>query len=354
MNKNNARIAILIILFFLLPLLLLSVRLRQFLLPRAEAPTAEVIVQPENINKAVGESFSLDVSLLTTEPVSAAYLLFSFNQNVVTLEDVAGDLSMFTDNLSLAIDENQPGKVSLSLVAKREEVQMPKGTIPVARITFRGVGSGTTGLSIEQNPQVVGPDSQPGFTLFDVIQQKTPTIIIGEQIAGEEVPISFSMRFNGIVSQGLDIPIVMRAVNSATGETRDTTVTVSANNQGIYQASGKIVLPDFSTNARYNLLVKGPKHLRRRMESRVGLNPTANTFDWTAKPLEPGDLPNPNQGGVQDGVVNALDASLLLERIDKTDSDSLKVADLNYDGVVNLNDFSLLIATLSSKTEDDD
>jgi len=73
-----------------------------------------------------------------------------------------------------------------------------------------------------------------------------------------------------------------------------------------------------------------------------------NNFDWTEKAIEPGDLPP------QDGVCNAHDASLILERIGKSDNEALRVADLNYDGMVNLNDYSLLLGTLSEKYEDEE
>jgi hypothetical protein len=93
------------------------------------------------------------------------------------------------------------------------------------------------------------------------------------------------------------------------------------------------------------------------MANQVSLYPsqdTRNNFDWTTKPLEPGDLPDPNNNWQQDGKIDARDASLLLDRLYRQTEADLKVADLNYDGIVNLNDFSLLVATLSKKYQDEE
>lgn len=106
----------------------------------------------------------------------------------------------------------------------------------------------------------------------------------------------------------------------------------------------------------YAFYLKGEKH----RDIRVGMNvilekgiKSTQSFDWTDKPLEPGDLPNPNTGTLQDCVVNSIDLSLISSRIGSTQQLDLSIADVNYDGIVNGNDISKVVLTLSTKPDDD-
>jgi hypothetical protein len=55
-----------------------------------------------------------------------------------------------------------------------------------------------------------------------------------------------------------------------------------------------------------------------------------------------GDLPK------QDGVVNSLDFKAVIARLGKLDFASLDTADINLDGSVNTQDFSLIFQTLQT------
>jgi len=170
--------------------------------------------------------------------------------------------------------------------------------------------------------------------------------------------ISFSLKFNGIRDVKPDLKVKVTVANITSGVKKDfNEIEVSADSNTVYRPKNWLTLTDVSSGGNYNLYVKGPKHLRRKMANQVSLYPsqdTRNNFDWTGKPLEPGDLPNPNKNYEQDGKIDAQDGSLLLDRLYRQGETDLRVADLNYDGIVNLNDFSLLIATLSKKYQDEE
>ncbi len=119
----------------------------------------------------------------------------------------------------------------------------------------------------------------------------------------------------------------------------------------------------FVSGDDYYIFVKGPKHLQKkvcslkptefypgayRCEGNVGVTLTAgeHTVDMSSIYLLVGDLPD------QDGVVNAYDISLVRNLLGKTDADSLSKADVNYDGVVDTQDFALIQASLSVKYDD--
>lgn len=117
---------------------------------------------------------------------------------------------------------------------------------------------------------------------------------------------------------------------------------------------GYVALPGIEGNKYYTLLVKTKKFRGSRMAQHLKLLPGINpVFDWTAAPLEPGDLPDPNNNLIQDCTVNSVDISLIVGRIGKTDAPSLDIADVNFDAIVNANDVSKVVNTLSTKPDDD-
>jgi hypothetical protein len=59
-----------------------------------------------------------------------------------------------------------------------------------------------------------------------------------------------------------------------------------------------------------------------------------------------GDLPD------QNGVVDSYDTSYIKLNLGSTDARALQIADLNLDGIVDTQDYSLVIASLSIKYDD--
>jgi len=174
---------------------------------------------------------------------------------------------------------------------------------------------------------------------------------------GPSSKIKFSIKFNGMSQTKPDLKVRLLVLADITGGSRTfSDITATASPDLIYRPTDWVNLTGIKPGAGflYSIFIKGPKHLQKKMVKRINLDVGENIFDWTDKPLEPGDLPNPNKNYEQDGKVDSIDASLLLERLNKNDVNSLRVADLNYDGVVNLNDYSLIIQTLSTKYEDED
>jgi len=119
---------------------------------------------------------------------------------------------------------------------------------------------------------------------------------------------------------------------------------------------GWLPLVDTQAGRAYAIALKGPKHRSQRMVDTVllqsGQHPN-HDFDWTGLPLAPGDLPDPNSGNRQDCTVNTLDLSRIEGLLAATDTTSLAIADVNFDGVVNGNDISKVVGTLSTKPDDD-
>lgn len=123
-------------------------------------------------------------------------------------------------------------------------------------------------------------------------------------------------------------------------------------------ADGWVTLDGLYTDKYYSLFLKGPKTKATRTAEHIiwqGGSQSLPEFDWTTDELalQPGDLMDPNSNYEQNCTVNSIDLALIEDRLAKTDTDSLRVADVNYDGVVNGNDVSKVVHTLSAKPDDD-
>lgn len=121
-------------------------------------------------------------------------------------------------------------------------------------------------------------------------------------------------------------------------------------------ADGWVILDGMVPGRYYTMYLKGPKTRKGKMLEHFMLQPekgTSQDFDWTGKPLDPGDLPDPNNGGKQDCTINSTDWSLEKSRIGSTDGDNLAVCDVNYDSICNAGDSVAVLDTLSKRPDDD-
>jgi hypothetical protein len=142
---------------------------------------------------------------------------------------------------------------------------------------------------------------------------------------------------------------------SATGEFR-------SDDGGIWTGTTNVTLP---LQQRYKILIKGPKHLQKKI---CDPNPTENSpgnykcgynqgveitnsnmsFNFSNIFLLAGDLPN------QDGLVDSYDVSLVRNNLNKSTSEILIKADLDYDGIVTARDYSLIIYSLINARYDEE
>lgn len=113
---------------------------------------------------------------------------------------------------------------------------------------------------------------------------------------------------------------------------------------GTYLASFSLSNLGFDQDG-YSLSIKGEKHLQRVFNNLFFEK--GKTYDLTAKTLEPGDLPLP-----QDGVADSRDFAYLWGHRGSIAREYLNIGDLNYDGAINMGDISLYLQTLKNKYDD--
>ena len=142
---------------------------------------------------------------------------------------------------------------------------------------------------------------------------------------------------------------------------------------GISIWEGSFTPTAITPGSNYSILIKGPRHLQRKfcqnnpteraeegfpytcsVVGQITLTGQENLLDFSQVLLQAGDLP----GSVgQDGVVNAIDVSLVLNMIRNGFSEQpndLIIADMDLNGVVNAKDRSYLVETLEEKYGDEE
>lgn len=122
-------------------------------------------------------------------------------------------------------------------------------------------------------------------------------------------------------------------------------------NNFYYENSQDKIIPNIQPGV-YTLFIKGPKHLQKQFKN-VNLLTGEQTLDFSSPEnrLFGGDLPITNLS--QDGKANSLDYNFLTNHFNKDDVESLKVGDLNLDGIINTGDTSVLAATLGEKADEE-
>ena len=135
---------------------------------------------------------------------------------------------------------------------------------------------------------------------------------------------------------------------------------VASNEEGIWSGVSDLTV---NTSHKFALLVKGPYHLQKKIcrvaptetaggtyrcsKGNITLTAGDNNLDLSGIISLAGDLPE------QDGTVSSYDISLVRNCIGKTDETCLSNADVNRDGKVDTQDYSLIIAALSVKNDEE-
>jgi hypothetical protein len=158
------------------------------------------------------------------------------------------------------------------------------------------------------------------------------------------------------------IKVKLNLTNGSSKEEKsDVELTSSSENNGVF--TGTVTFSKIIPGPGYQLYVKGPKHVQKRFcnaaptggaeyrcsgSEQIIIASGENTLNLVEVPLLSGDLALP-----QDGVLNSRDIVALKKCINKTDTECLNIGDLNYDGAVKAQDFSLIIESMGIKYDDE-
>lgn len=194
-----------------------------------------------------------------------------------------------------------------------------------------------------------------------VLPSPTPTGVG----TGESVKLNAKLKFQGITSKrpndALNTMITKFTLYDETSnEKADYDLAgVTSNDNGVWSGVSDMTV---NTDHKFSLLVKGPYHIQKKVcdvipaetaggtyrcaRGNITLVAGVNNLDFSGILQLAGDLSE------QDGTVSSYDISLVRNCIGKTDETCLNNADVNRDGKVDTQDYSLIIAALSVKNDE--
>ena len=239
-----------------------------------------------------------------------------------------------------------------------DQTQEPSTTLIPAEPT----NPPTSGTSPTRTPTistVVSPTTPPASGSPTVSPVPT-TSVTPSPVAGQ-TNFTLKVKFQGIgsIATNQSVKLSIRLINDEGDEYKATGTVTGTAGQAIWSGG-------FTTDAPagdgYTFLVKGERHVQKKVcvdtptEQYPGsYRCTKGTitlkkdgvYDFSGITLLVGDLPE------QDGIVNAYDIGLIINNFGKRDSDILSKADVNMDGIVDTQDYSLVIAALSIRYDEE-
>jgi len=203
----------------------------------------------------------------------------------------------------------------------------------------------------------------------------TPT---STQPPGGSVSLNLKLKFQGVMREPsnanqrtMKVRIKVTGGNLSSPVSVDADFTLTNNRNSDTDAliwEGSVNLPNqVIAGQNYYLLIKGPKHIQKKICDKdpsettggsyrcqggrtITFSSGQNNLDFSKIYLLAGDLP---VNGAQDGVVDSLDTSYIRNNLGKTDPTAVSIADLNLDGRVDTQDWSMVLYALSVKTDEE-
>ena len=289
-----------------------------------------------------------------------------------------GDKSPFTQ----VVRTVSPTQSRISYVVARPSDQLPQAA--KVNIIIQGAADGVGTLSINQtSAQIVGKITGYAYELnpFQGVNitigtgsptnQPSPTAVLPTAqptAGGNAVSLIFKLRFQGIIAKPAEskknLTLRLKLGQNSSSGFRNYQVPVAYGNDGVWM--GKITINE-PPGSGYYMLIKGPFHLQKKIcdaaptynngvyrcsKPNITLASGENVIDMTGILFSVGDVRV--NGSDQDGFINSSDLAYIREKMGRSDSEALDQADINLDGIVDTQDYSLVIETLSSKYDEDE
>ena len=198
------------------------------------------------------------------------------------------------------------------------------------------------------------------------------------QPPGGSVSLNLKLKFQGVMREPsnanqrtMKVRIKVAGGNLSSPVSVDADFTLTNNRNSDTDAliwEGSVNLPNqVIAGQNYYLLIKGPKHIQKKICDKdpsettggsyrcqggrtITFSSGQNNLDFSKIYLLAGDLP---VNGAQDGVVDSLDTSYIRNNLGNTDPTIVSIADLNLDGRVDTQDWSMVLYALSVKTDEE-
>jgi len=289
---------------------------------------------------------------------------------VVDVATVSSYPDGVTNYFRQIIKEQAGGNFHINYVINESDnAKLPNIIKITLLVNGTGTGNGTLTAS-KSDAYIVGPTQTILYDVNDVTAGSYQVVPGTNQAGGatvtlspNAVTLSLKLMLQGVKTAPSvkTIPVRVKIAGGPSNVKTDyVTAQFTAGSDGVW--TGKASFENVPAGSGYRVYIKGPMHIQRKFcdptpTSTAGSTTCAGTavtlkigdnpFDFTTNPLLVGDLPP------QDGVSDSLDLSNIRQNLGKTDAEATSKADLNQDGVVDSQDYALVLQTLSVKTDEE-
>lgn len=198
----------------------------------------------------------------------------------------------------------------------------------------------------------------------------TPVASTTPLLAGSTtVTLAIKVKLQGIATKPENDKPISVGVKLGGGNLTKTTayksVQFSVDAKGIW--AGEVSFDAIPPGSGYKVYIKGPKHLQKKVcdaspsessggaynctDGTITLGAGTNSLDFSHIILLAGDLPE--AGGKQNGITDSFDTTYIRQNLGSTDAQKLMVGDLNYDNIIDTQDYSIVLQTLSTKYDEE-
>jgi len=317
-----------------------------------------------------GEELTVSISGSVSAQITIIGYLgtLSFDKSKLQVKDIQYKLGSVSkdlgdDNSTLA-SASATGKIYLQGEIQSAQGHVLSGKTEIASIVF-------TALE-ETKPQFTFSDIKFYRMNVDHTLTELQSDSVNSSSQPDAITLTVKLKIQGYVSKASTSPKLNVKVKLGGGGLAAVTpyreTTFSPDSSGIW--TGSINFASISAAQNYYLLIKGGKHVQRKIcdnkptetetslyhcaEGKVNLINGDNVLDLSGILQFAGDL---NLETGQDGGVNAADFSLINKAINSktpVTADIIERGDINMDGVVDSQDYSLMNKTMELKVNRDE
>jgi len=207
-------------------------------------------------------------------------------------------------------------------------------------------------------PTVVAGTVTPTSPITPPLTISPPSDLIAD------VKLNMKIRFQGVVTEPIDQfreqDVKVTFLSNDKQFKKEATVQFNADGGGIWIGSQELI--GVPIGKSFSVLLKGPKHLQKKIcesdpkepipggyickTGNITLTEGDNDFDFSDVVNLAGDIP------IQNGIVDSMDIIFIRQNFGSQDSEKLSKGDLNMDGIIDTQDYSLVIAALAFKYDD--
>jgi len=271
--------------------------------------------------------------------------------NVKTVDKMVSDKSVKETILVVSSTADLPSNIKIPVIVTGDK----SGNLAIDKKDSQVIGANGNTYSFSE--------SKASYITFSEDGKDRSTPPTATPLQANSVVTNLTLRFQGVKPtdvKTISIANVKVQLQQGSGQSAQFSlpqfIKVNMDDAGVWH--GSAVFANVKPGKDYAILIKGPKHLQKRIcennpkEEKIGsyictdgkLEITAGSDDINVSSitLMAGDL------GIQDGILNGYDLSFVQNIMRKSSSSSLEDGDINYDGKVNKTDYDAVIYTLKN------